>query len=151
MRAWRIAKQAYALDRTGAGGLYEGGRWHELGVPVIYAGLSAEICAMEKLVHTGPILPVDLVLVALTLPDAPDLYEEADVAALSGWDALPPGGASIEFGTAFLRSGRALGLIVPSAVMPETRNVILNPLHRQFADVELAIERPFSFDPRLRP
>ncbi|KON81385.1 RES family NAD+ phosphorylase [Azoarcus sp. PA01] len=151
MRAWRIAKQAYALDRTGAGGLYEGGRWHLLGVPVIYAGLSAEICAMEKLVHTGPILPVDLVLVALTLPDSADLYEEADIATLSGWDDLSPNGASVEFGTAFLRSGRALGLIAPSAVMPEARNVILNPLHRSFADVELAIERPFSFDPRLRP
>lgn len=151
MRAWRIAKEAYALDRSGAGGLHEGGRWHETGVPVIYAGLSAEICAMEKLVHTGPILPVDLVLVALAFPDAPDLYEEADVAALPGWNVLPPGGASVEFGTAFLRSGRALGLIVPSAVMAEARNVILNPLHRRFADVELAIERPFSFDARLCP
>lgn len=150
MRVWRIAKRAYALDRTGAGGLHEGGRWHEAGVPVIYAGLSAEICAMEKLVHTGPILPVDLVLVALTLPYARDLYEEADVAMLPGWDALPPGGASVEFGTAFLRSGRALGLIVPSAVMPEARNVVLNPLHRRFADVGIAIERPFSFDPWLR-
>ena len=150
MRAWRIAKQAYALDRTGAGGLHEGGRWHEVGVPVIYAGLSAEICALEKLVHTGPILPVDLVLVALSLPDAPELYEKAAVAALAGWDVLPPGGATADFGTAFLRSGRALGLIVPSAIMPEARNVILNPLHPRFADVELAVERPFSFDPRLR-
>lgn len=121
------------------------------GVPVIYGGLSAEICAMEKLVHTGPILPVDLLLVALTLPDAPDLYEAADVATLPGWNVLPPNDASVKFATAFLRSGRALGLIVPSAVMPEARNVILNPLHRRFPEVEFALKRPFSFDLRLRP
>lgn len=75
MRAWRIAKARYALDRSGAGGLAEGGRWHARGTPVIYAGLSVEICAMEKLVHTGVILPADLQLVSLTLPDEAALYE----------------------------------------------------------------------------
>ncbi len=151
MRAWRIAKARYALDRSGAGGLAEGGRWHVRGTPVIYAGLSVEICAMEKLVHTGAILPADLQLVSLILPDEAALYESADTAALPGWEATPPGPASIEFGTDFLRSGRALGLIVPSAIVPEARNLIVNPLHPRFAEVQLAVERPFVFDRRLLP
>ena len=151
MRAWRIAKAKYALDRSGAGGLAEGGRWHARGAPVIYAGLSVEICAMEKLVHTGTILPADLQLVALTLPDEGALYETVEAEALPGWEATPPGPVSIEFGTDFLRSRRALGLIVPSAIVPEARNLIVNPLHPRFAEVRLELERPFIFDRRLRP
>jgi RES domain-containing protein len=151
MRAWRIAKARYALDRSGAGGLAEGGRWHARGTPVIYASLSVEICAMEKLVHTGVVLPADLQLVSLTLPDEAALYESLATGELPGWEAAPPGRVSSEFGTDFLRSGRALGLIVPSAIVPEARNMVLNPLHPRFAEVRLAVERPFVFDRRLRP
>lgn len=150
MRAWRIARAKYALDRSGAGGLADGGRWHAQGAPVVYAGLSVEICAMEKLAHTGHILPADLMLVALSLPDEAALYEAVDIDSLPGWAATPPGAISVDFGAAFLRSGRALGLIVPSAVVPEARNVVLNPLHPRFAEVEFAVTRPFVFDQRLR-
>ena len=151
MLAWRIARAKFALDRSGAGGLADGGRWHAQGVPVIYAGLSVEICAMEKLAHTGHILPPDLMLVALSLPDDMALYETADCAALPGWEATPPGAVSFEYGTTFLRSLRALGLIVPSAIVPEARNIVLNPLHPRFAEAGFELLRPFVFDQRLRP
>ena len=55
---------------------------------MIYAGLSVEICAIEKLIHTGHILP-DLMLAALSLPDDMALYETADSAALPGWGRPP--------------------------------------------------------------
>jgi RES domain-containing protein len=151
MLAWRIARAKFALDRSGAGGLADGGRWHAQGVPVIYAGLSVEICAMEKLAHTGHILPPDLMLVALSLPDDLALYETADCAALPGWEATPPGAVSLEYGTTFLRSLRALGMIVPSAIVPEARNIVLNPLHPRFAEVGFELLRHFVFDQRLRP
>jgi RES domain-containing protein len=151
MRAWRIARAKYALDRSGAGGLADGGRWHVQGAPVIYAGLSVEICAMEKLAHTGHILPADLMLVTLTLPEDTGLYETAAVDILPGWAATPPGAFSVNFGAAFLRSNRALGLIVPSAVVPEACNIVINPLHPRFAEVQFSVTRPFVFDQRLRP
>ncbi|MGH8480682.1 MAG: RES domain-containing protein [Gammaproteobacteria bacterium] len=68
------------------------GRWSLArdGPPVIYAGLSAEIAALEKLVHTGKFLPRDLVFVELTLPDDPALYEHKGAASLpAGWDSIP--------------------------------------------------------------
>ncbi len=151
MHAWRIARTSFALDRSGAGGLADGGRWHARGMPVIYAGLSVEICAMETLVHTGRFFPADLLLVALTLPDEPGLYETAAIERIPGWEAMPPGSPSVDFGTEFLRSVRALGLIVPSAIVPEARNLVLNPLHPRFVDVQLAVARPFVFDQRLWP
>lgn len=151
MRAWRIAKRAYALDRTGGGGYAEAGRWHEQGQPVLYAGLTPEICVLEKLAHTGQFLPADLVLVELTLPEGTGLYAEPAARDLpAGWDAVPPGAASAAHGSRFLRAGEGLGLIVPSAIVPEARNVVLNPVHPAFAQVTMNILRPFRFDQRLR-
>jgi RES domain-containing protein len=152
MLVWRIAKRRYALDRTGSGGLLEGGRWHRAGQPVVYAGLTAEIAAFEKLVHAGEQLPADLVLIEIRLPEDPSLYERPALAALPrGWDAIPPGEASAEYGCEFLRSRRALGLIVPSAVVPEARNIVINPLHPKFARTTMRAVRKFAFDRRLRP
>lgn len=148
MQAWRIAKEAYALDRTGIGGLYAEGRWHQMGLPAIYAGLTAEIAVLEKLVHTAGIFPTDLVLVELTLPDDNALYERLDPPP-PNWAAVPPDPASIDYGSAFLRSVRALGLVVPSSIVPEARNILLNPLHPAFAGVGMRVSRRFEFDPRL--
>jgi RES domain-containing protein len=150
MLSWRIAKKAYALDRSGTGGLKEAGRWHKIGQPVLYAGLSVEIAVLEKLVHTGEFLPRDLVLIEMRLPDEEALYERPPAAALPrDWAAIPPGDGSVEYGSRFLLSGRALGLIVPSAIVPEARNLLINPLHPRFVDVNMQILRPFEFDYRL--
>jgi RES domain-containing protein len=134
----------------GNGRYLEGGRWHALGQPVIYAGLSAEIAALEKLVHTGKFLPRDLVLVELTLPDDRALYEHKGAASLpAGWDSIPAGDTSARIGAQFLRSALALGLIVPSAIVREAGNIVINPLHPRFPEVTMKISRAFPFDQRL--
>lgn len=152
MLAWRIARRAYALDKLGTGARLAGGRWNSEGIPAIYAALTPELAAMEKLVHTGRLLPADLVLVRINLPDDQTLYDELDPGALPPkWDAMPSSPAAAELGDAFLRGADKLGLLVPSAVVPESRNIIVNPGHPAIAHVEMTIERDFVFDPRLRP
>lgn len=151
MQAWRIAKRQFAPDRLGSGARSFGGRWNSPGVAVIYAGMTPEIAALEKLVHTGDMLPADLVLTRLDLPDDEGLYRHCGLAQMPpGWDALPASASAIEFGNAFVTAGGYLGMIVPSVVMPEAKNIILNPNHPAFANVEMTIVRPFEFDSRLR-
>lgn len=151
MHAWRIAKKQFALDRSGIGARTYGGRWNAPGVAAIYAGMTPEISAMEKLVHAGDILPADLVLVRLDLPEDASLYYRCSVADLpSGWDDLPGSTAAVEFGNAFIDTCSQLGMIVPSVVMPEASNIILNPNHTTFVNVGMAIIRSFEFDSRLR-
>jgi RES domain-containing protein len=150
MQAWRIAKRAFALDRHGTGARLSGGRWNSPGVAAIYAGLSPEIAAMEKLVHTGDILPHDLVLAVFDLPDDHGLYLLHTVKDLPfGWDALPSSTAAISLGDQFLLAASHLGMIVPSAVMPEAFNIVLNPNHSAFATITINVIRPFEFDSRL--
>lgn len=151
MLAWRIAKKQYALDRTGIGARTYGGRWNSPGVAVIYAGMTPEIAAMETLVHAGDMLPADLVLVRLELPEDASLYYRCAAADLpSGWDDLPGSSAAVEYGNAFIHAGTHLGMIVPSAIMPEAGNILINPNHAKFSKVAMKVIRPFEFDSRLR-
>jgi RES domain-containing protein len=152
MFAWRIAKKGRALDRSGFGASIRGQRWNSANIPAIYAGLTPEIAAMEKLVHAGSILPPDLVVVRIELPDDKDLYDIPDPGALpEGWNALPGSPAAAAYGDAFLLKGERLGLIVPSAVIPEARNIVVNPGHPRMGEVTMETIRDFTFDPRLRP
>lgn len=152
MHAWRIAKKRYALDRSGAGAAIRGGRWNSIHVNVIYASLTAEIAAFEKLVHTGSILPADLVIVRFDLPGDEALYDRPDLKDLpKGWSDLPSSPDAAAYGDAFLLKGERLGLIVPSAIVPEASNILINPTHPRMVDVKMEIVRAFAFDPRLRP
>ena len=151
MQVWRIAKKQFALDRLGSGARLFGGRWNAPGVAVIYAGLTPEITAMEKLVHAGDLLPADLVLVKFDLPVDTRLYYRCKPSKLpKGWDALPGSTTAVEYGNAFVNAGTHLGMIVPSAVMPEASILVINPNHKEFSNVKMMIIRPFEFDARLR-
>lgn len=152
MFAWRIAKKERALDRSGFGASIKGQRWNNANIPAIYAGLTLEIAAMEKLVHIGSILPPDLLVVRIELPDDKTLYDiPASDALPEDWNALPGSPAAAAYGDAFLLKGEHLGLIVPSAVIPEARNIVINPSHPRMGEVIMEIIRDFTFDPRLRP
>jgi RES domain-containing protein len=66
-----------------------------------------------------------------------------------GWDATPPGKVSIDFGTVWLASLRSPLLIVPSAIVPDEHNVLINPRHPGSAGVTAAKIRKWLYDPRL--
>jgi RES domain-containing protein len=146
---WRIARRPHALDRAGAGAREYGGRWNHPGTPVIYAGRTVAIAALERFVHLVGIEPPDLVLVRVQLPDGCSVEAPAPAALPAGWDAVPVQPASMDFGTAWARDRRSLVLHVPSALVPEEGNAVLNPGHPEFAGVRLSIERPFRYDPRM--
>lgn len=147
--AWRIARRPYALDRLGIGARQDGGRWNRAGTGVIYAGCTIAITALERFVHLAGVVPPDLVLVRVELPDGYSA-ERPELSDLpKDWDLVPAGPGSMDFGTKWARGNRSLVLYVPSAVLREESNAVLNPNHTEFAAVKMTIEREFSYDPRL--
>jgi RES domain-containing protein len=146
---WRIARRPYALDRVGTGARQDGGRWNLPGTAVLYAGRSIGIAALEKFVHLAGVAPPDLVLVRIQLPDNCS-SEQPPLATLPrDWDAVPVAPASMQFGTAWAQANRSLVLYVPSALVPEEGNAVVNPNHPEFASVTIAIDRVFHYDPRM--
>jgi RES domain-containing protein len=146
---WRIARRVHALDRRGIGAQQDGGRWNRPGTAVIYAGATIAIAALEKYVHIAGIVPPDLVLVRIELPDGHSAERPRLTDLPAGWDLLPPGPASMDFGTHWARAVRSLALYVPSVLVPEEQNAVVNPNHAEFGAVRMAIERDFLFDPRM--
>ncbi|AKN26767.1 RES domain protein [Stutzerimonas stutzeri] len=84
------------------------------------------------------------------LPEDAELYLEPSEKELPvGWAALPADKPSMSFGTDWLNRGSHLGLIVPSAVLPLERNIVLNPRHPAISRVKISRIMDFTYDDRL--
>jgi RES domain-containing protein len=69
----------------------------------------------------------------------------------ASWSVDPPGEATIRFGDAWLTAASSPLLVVPSVIVPEESNVLINPVHPAAAKIKASVERRFLFDGRLRP
>jgi RES domain-containing protein len=139
MQVWRICRRPFA-DLTGEGARLYGGRWNSPGRPMIYAAETAALAVLEVRVHLDldwDVLPSDYVLVAINLP-------EIQIEELT---ALPED--TVEVGDAWLASRRSALLKVPSAIVAESFNMLINCTHPDAATISTASIRPFVFDERL--
>jgi RES domain-containing protein len=155
---WRIASDTpdyVAHDLSGRGAEITGGRWNRKGVPVVYAATTASLAALETIVHFAAAgLPLNRFLVRIDLPD--DLWaarRSATAVSLDvGWNAVPAGKVSLDFGDAWLKAAATpLVLEVPSVIVPEESNVLLNPRHPGIARVRATKLRLWQYDGRLIP
>jgi RES domain-containing protein len=146
---WRLTRAAHqALD--GEGARLNGGRWNREGVPVVYASSTLALAALEYLVHVDPRdAPTDLVALKIEVPD--DLPSGRVLASElpADWNRVPDHPACTDAGEAWIATGRSAMLRVPSAIVPEEDNLLIQPLHPDAAGMVVALVRRFAFDPRL--
>ena len=71
-----------------------------------------------------------------------------DIASHIGWDALPVGMVSINWGTKWCANMTSALALVPSVVVPEEFNVLLNPVHADAAKLKATKIRKWLYDPR---
>lgn len=157
--AWRIATDSRdytADDLTGTGAKVSGGRWNREGVAIVYAASSAALACLETVVHLAAgSLPLNRYLVQIDIPDEVfakrTLFEHlAPTPKRVGWDAEPPGKVSLLLGEGWVASGASAILEVPSVIIPEERNILLNPAHPDAAGITATKLRRFDYDRRLR-
>jgi len=147
MHVYRLAKREYsALDGEGAR-LY-GGRWNSAGHAMVYTAGSQSLALLELLVHTElDMMPNNMVLMTVNIPD--DITIETLKPLPRGWRRLPAPAGCHRAGDEWLRSGRTAILAVPSVVVPEEHNYLINPQHPQSGLIKVVKREPFAFDPRL--
>lgn len=150
---WRIATDApgyTADDLTGTGAKLSGGRWNRPGNALIYCASNISLAVLETFVHLkAGSLPLNRYLVELAIPD--DVWGRA-ISLLPpaiGWDAIPTGKTSLDEGDRWLKSNASALLIVPSVIVGEERNVLINPLHPDTARIAAHKRRKWGYDPRL--
>jgi len=154
VEVWRIAADTPdygADDLTGEGAKRSGGRWNRKGTPLVYTSHSRALACLEVLAHLGHGgLPLNRYLVQILVPL--EQWQHAvcfDVATGIGWDALPAGLVSLDWGTKWALSGESLVARVPSIVVPEEMNILLNPQHPDAAKLTARRIRRWDFDLRL--
>ncbi len=149
MRAWRLCRRAHAAP-DGEGARRYGGRWNQRGTALIYTSASASLAALEYFVHLDPEdAPLDLILTPVDIPSSLAIRELRIEDLPADWRSLPAPDALARMGTRWARQLESAVLSVPSAIVPEERNYLLNPAHPEFREITMAAARRFSFDPRM--
>jgi RES domain-containing protein len=148
VEAWRIVPVPRMAEAfTGEGARLFGGRWNSPGVPMVYCSTSISLAALETLVHINPQIPLEYVLYQVQFDRA--LVETLSrVKCTHGWNAQPPGPASMSVGDRWVRESRSAVLAAPSILTGET-SYLLNPKHKDSGRIQIGKPEPFTFDARL--
>jgi RES domain-containing protein len=117
----------------------------------VYTSATLSLAVLESFVHVDPAdAPTDLVVVPADIPDDVERREIRAEALPATWRRYPAPEPLADLGTAWVRAGATAVLVVPSAIVPQERNVLLNPAHREFRRIRVRAPEPFRFDPRMR-
>ena len=144
--AWRISKAGHDATAPNGTGAH---RWSSADAPVIYAAQSQALAVLEMLAHLdGQDLFDSYALTHVELDS--QLVERLDASALSGdWRADPAPTELKRIGDAWLIAAKYPVLQVPSALLPQEHNFLLNTAHRDFHQLKFGEPVPFRFDPSL--
>jgi len=146
--SYRVVKEKY-LDSAfdGEGARLYGGRWNSKGMPVVYTSDSLALCSFEIFVH----LPSYRLLadyIYITVMFNSNLVTE--VSLIDGWNERPISKASQALGDQWMKKDQSLILRVPSVLMPDGYNYLININHPDFDKMKIGIPQPLQFDTRLK-
>ncbi|MDQ1814639.1 RES family NAD+ phosphorylase [Massilia sp. CCM 9210] len=152
---WRIAVEAAsysANDLSGTGARMMGGRWNSKGTPVVYCATNIALATLETVhyLRSGG-LPFNRYLVRVDIPD--HVWDRRAVLdpLPGGWDAVPAGRGSTAAGERWVASAASALLQVPSVIVPDEFNVIINPVHPDAAGISATTLKRWIYDPRFFP
>ena len=146
---WIVSPQFVDRAFDGEGAKRYGGRWNNKGVPLVYLADSLALAAMELLVH----LESDQLLLTyryITVEfDQRQVRTLAHSAIPDDWRDNPAPPSTRALGDRWFEKSDSLLLKVPSVVVPEHFNYLLNPAHDDFQTVRISKPKPFCLDSRL--
>lgn len=146
MRVFRLVKAKYRDEvLTGMGASFRhGARWNEPGQRAIYAAENRALAVVETLAHVPRLrgLPPHVMCEI----EVDDDTVERSIDAPAPTDAA----AAVAYGSKWFRDARSVALVVPSIIVPEEKNAVLNAGHKDFATkVSLLSVVEYPIDDRL--
>jgi RES domain-containing protein len=147
MIVYRINDCRYIRDLSGTGSALYGGRWNSKDTYVLYTAQSGALALLEAVVHFGKIPENGYCMVSISVPD--DIESFPIERLPNGWQDHPSPDFLKTIGDYFIKSGRHLALKMPSVVMPEEHNYLINPVHPDFNKVKIVSQKPIKMDERL--
>ncbi len=145
MQAWRIVKTRHSGEAFSGEGAYRyGGRWNTAGTRVVYVSSTLALAALEILVHLPTRRTLSFSTFRLSFDDRLIELLKMDDLPLN-WRAEPPDRDTQMIGDEWVREARSAVLGVPSTIIPEETNFLLNPAHVDYAQIVIGPSRPFAF------
>lgn len=151
MISWRITSHRNEDAVSGEGARLFGGRWNRPGLAAVYASEHLSLAVLESLVHLDTDTPPRTRwVIRIELSEDLPVHRVQTSSLEAGWEAVGSP-ACARAGNAWLDQGDGAVLLVPSALVPEEQNVILNPEHPAFeSGIPFEAMRAFSFDRLFR-
>lgn len=148
MVVYRICSKLHSSDLSGTGAFLHGGRWNKIGDFVLYTASQRSLACLEILVHVNPDMPNKLWdIVTIYIPDELILdLSNYDLGTHKGADGLA---YTRNIGTDWIKKQAHLTMKVPSSIIQEECNYIINCAHPLFRDVKILEKSDFEFDKRL--
>jgi RES domain-containing protein len=149
MIVYRIGKTKYANDLSGEGARLNGGRWNHKLTPCIYTSESRALAVLEYTVNVNiDDIPRALSITTFDIPDKGiAVFAEANLPG--NWRAIPAQSGSKDFGTALLKADAPV-IKIPSSIIPEEYNYLLNPLHPDSRHFKIVDVKDFVYDVRIK-
>ena len=154
MRVFRIEREKYletTLQGIGAS-LTEGYRWNSLNTFLVYAADSRALATLEVSVHLdlSEDLPNDRFYVEIDIPEEVDILDLKTEDLPVNWDAKPPILETQFIGDDFISDKASAVLRVPSAIVSQEYNYLINPHHPDAGLISVVSISPMIFDKRLK-
>ncbi|HSE42729.1 MAG TPA: RES family NAD+ phosphorylase [Acidobacteriota bacterium] len=151
MIAWRIVskrRQNTAFDGEGARRF--GGRWNPPGTRIVYTSSNLSLAALEFFVHVSiQTKPDDLISISLEIPDHLTIERIPESRLPKNWRNYPALPQLQSIGQKWLKAAKNAVLAVPSAIIPQELNYLINPEHADFAKCRINKPQPFVIDSRM--
>jgi RES domain-containing protein len=148
---WRLSKIKYATTAfDGEGARRAGGRWNSKGTAIVYCSATLSLTALETLVHMDVAdFGTSRAAIRVEIPDDIKMDRIEATQLVSDWRDSPAPSSLAAMGDQWAADGKTLLLLVPSAVVPQENNILLNPRHADFAKIQISPPEPFVLDARL--
>ena len=149
IEVFRIVTRARVGDAfSGDGARLYGGRWNPKGLRVVYTASTRSLAMLEMLVQDQP-LRAEYVIIAASIPPRIRVDSIAASALPAQWRSPRQSEELRRIGTEWLERANTAVLRVPSAVVPQEGNYLLNPAHADFGKIKLGKPETFTPDHRL--
>lgn len=152
METYRISSEKYAFSLSSSG---KANRWNKDGESVIYVGSSRSLSTLELVVHRKSIKPlIPYKVMSISLAEEDPYYEHVRLTSLpKKWREESAYSECQDLGSEWYHSKRSLFLKVPSAIIPQEFNYIINLSHPDYSDKTVSLIRSddYFWDDRLLP
>ena len=154
MKVFRIEREKYlstTLKGIGAA-LSEDFRWNSTKTKIVYTAESRALATLEIAVHLDLTsdLPTDRFYVELFIPDEIEILDLPLESLTEDWDSKPPLLETQYIGDDFVLQNQALVLRVPSSIIPQEYNYLINPHHPEIKKITIISTEKLVFDHRLK-